>query len=549
MARKSPPLVNQKCDIGCSSQMFRIFNFGESHSDGRFVSNSKHFNKKASGSGKSRISSDVLTTVDEKYPHVDVSSRRRSYSCKSICMENDPKIADWENEVTKMIVNQRFFNKNCQGKDGVDCEPNQFLDAVQILYSNKELFVKLLQDPNSLLVKQIHDLHSSQQKAGQTGNTRLNKAQNSSARQHIKHFKDFDGYNMSSNSESQSSKRIVVLKPGTNSVKKFADTSSSCPQPHSSNSFSYNAQNNKPSHFSLGSIKRKLRHVMRVRRIDSVPSEFHCGSEDFEDGKNVKELDISERDLSINVHVSTGKSLKAFKLKDSELSVRQEAASFEESCSSAQKIKEPPVATFLDELQVFCAADISLNKSHPGENLQEHYDIPKDLIRSSLYPMNKLLSSKDIIREVLHGFSLKCDDELMRSHLSNLLMDSSTFEGLNGLTSQLSESTTLNDCIIECFMELSTNPNFQACVVRKVLVREIHELISLHFSPHPSSITLLQLVEKDFARRGSWLNIQVDIEEIVKEVEKDVLEKLVLEIVDEIDIRYVIQCNETMSRS
>lgn len=190
-------------------------------------------------------------------------------------------------------------------------------------------------------------------------------------------------------------------------------------------------------------------------------------------------------------------------------------------------------------------------KYHLGRNLIDKFDENHlaDLIRSSLYPMNKLLSSKDIIREVLHGFSLKCDDELMRSHLSNLLMDSSTFEGLNGLTSQLSESTTLNDCIIECFMELSTNPNFQACVVRKVLVREIHELISLHFSPHPSSITLLQLVEKDFARRGSWLNIQVDIEEIVKEVEKDVLEKLVLEIVDEIDIRYVIQCNETMSRS
>ncbi|GAU19440.1 hypothetical protein TSUD_76840 [Trifolium subterraneum] len=540
------------------------------------------------GNGKSRISSDVLSTVDEKYPHADVSSRRRrGYSCKSICVENE-QIVNLENEATKMIVNQRFFNKNSQDKDGADSQPNQFLDAVQILYSNKELFTKLLQDPNSLLVKQINGLQKSQVKAEQNGMNMLNKDQNSS---------NFDRCNLSKNCESPSSKRIVVLKPGTNNVNKFADNR--------------DARNMKPSHFAFGGIKRKLRYVMRVRKkeqqwmaTDSAPIKFRCCSQNLEDGKNVNEFDVAVRNSLNNVHVSTGKFLK-----DPELSVRQEVASDQnkltmkdqgakvtshnkrimvlktfhrdgEDCSytssSSRKIKDPPVVSFSDELQVFDAADISVNTNLPGDNLHAHYDIPRDgllvqvtrdkfkenhladLAKSSLDPMN---SSKDIIREVLQDFSLKCD-EPVKSHLSNLLMDSSTFDELKGLTDHLSCSTILHDCIIECFMELyqncgfqshfsSSNPNFQSCVARKILVREINELlVNLHFFPHPSPIKLQELVEKDLARRGSWLNnIQVDIEDIAIEVEKDVLEKLVLEIVSEMDIRDLIQCNEPMSKS
>ncbi|KAJ1411807.1 hypothetical protein SESBI_20863 [Sesbania bispinosa] len=691
MARRSPPVVNE---TGCTWRMFGIFNSRDGHSDRRLVSNRSHSrlltHSTATGNGNSRSSSDVLSRIDEKYPHIGVSSRRRrNYGCKSIsCVEND-QVADWGNEVTKMIVDQRIFNKNYQGKDGAGYKPDQFLDALQVLYSNKELFVKLLQDPNSLLAKQIHELQSSQvtepYQARQKRMNRLNKSQNSNARKSVKNFNSSDRYH--SSCEPQSSERIVVLKPST--------TSCDCPRPHSSSSFSHNAQNIKPSNFPFGRIKRKLRHVMsemskdqqQRRTAAGVPCEFPCG------GKEVKELEIAGRNSPIN------------RLKNSESCMGQEAASFGESCSnntnntslspseqntlnihdednkspsqmlnceieeckqctnslvrtiplpdtermidhnndqmvlrtklglqkdeknysfssSGQKFKDPSVVTVNtlgDELQLF-GADVSTRRSFPCDNLHAHYDIPTDcgytnesptqnfdittgglgsfldshqeiqtlsfssdaasscqriededdvtnppiaifqpdespvqvkhekfeenyfadLIRSSLDPINKLTSSKDMLdyfREIVQAFTLKWDELTMKSASSDLLMDSSTFDELKGLTGP----KILHDCSIEIFMKVyqnccfSPHPNVEAYVVKNVLAKEIAELVNLHFLPRPSPITLQQLVEKDLAKRGSWLNIQVDTEDIAIEMEKDILEKLVLEIASEMD--------------
>ena len=204
-----------------------------------------------------------------------------------------------------------------------------------------------------------------------------------------------------------------------------------------------------------------------------------------------------------------------------------------------QYIKE---RNYIQYICFLVGTDGSLVKVNDDKYEENHL---ADLMTSSLEPMKK---SKDIVSEVLQTFSLKCD-EPMKSHLSNLLMDSSsTFDEVNGFTDQLSDSKILHDCIVECFMELcqsngfsphfsSRNPKFQSCVVKKVLVREINELVNLHFFPHPSPITLQQLVERDLARSESWMNIHVDaVEEIAMEVEKNVLETLVSEIVSEMNI-------------
>jgi len=268
-------------------------------------------------------------------------------------MVND-QVADWENEVTKMIADQRFINTHYQGKDGAGCQPNQFLDALQILYSNKELFIKLLQDPNSLLVKQIQDLQRSQvkepcQKARQKRMSRLNKPQNSNPTQCVKPLNSFDRSDSMASCKPQSSKTIVVLKPGTVNRENFVETSFVSP-PHSPNGFSCNAQNTRISHFPFSCIKRKLKHVMSVRRqeqqwrtTNGMPSKLSSSSKGLGDGKKAKELEISERNSPIKALSNTGKRFDSYHdlkkreniimFKDSELCIGQEAASFGESCS------------------------------------------------------------------------------------------------------------------------------------------------------------------------------------------------------------------------
>ncbi|KAJ9706477.1 hypothetical protein PVL29_001800 [Vitis rotundifolia] len=67
-----------------------------------------------------------------------------------------------KSEAAEAFVNQKLFVGKYLGKDGANYRSKQFLDALEVLNSNKELFLKLLEDPNSLLVKHIQDLRDSQ---------------------------------------------------------------------------------------------------------------------------------------------------------------------------------------------------------------------------------------------------------------------------------------------------------------------------------------------------------------------------------------------------
>lgn len=67
-----------------------------------------------------------------------------------------------KSEAAEAFVNQKLFVGKYLSKDGANHRSKQFLDALEVLNSNKELFLKLLEDPNSLLVKHIQDLRDSQ---------------------------------------------------------------------------------------------------------------------------------------------------------------------------------------------------------------------------------------------------------------------------------------------------------------------------------------------------------------------------------------------------
>ncbi|KAI4326949.1 hypothetical protein L6164_019459 [Bauhinia variegata] len=345
MARRSPKELApcQKYETGCTWRSYKIFNFREGRARTRLVSNRKHLDTPTTGKGDSRRRPNVLT-IDDKYPNINVSI----FSCENIsCVKND-QLSDWRNRATEMIVDQNFINGKSLGKDGEDSQSNQLVDALQILYSNKELFLKLLQDPNSLLVKQVHDFRDSQVKkqcqVRQKKVTRsaeksiLNQPQTSNEIQCGKPLKSLHRI------QSLSSDKIVVLKPGPVKAQNFADTGCYCPSLHSHNSSNYNGQTVKSSHFLFSRLKRKLRHAIAGRKkeqqqraIESVSHKFRCHCQGLEDDNQVIRLERAERNSLGTVHSDIereGKSSldlkkrdKMIKAKDFELSVdRQEVA-------------------------------------------------------------------------------------------------------------------------------------------------------------------------------------------------------------------------------
>ncbi|MED6191446.1 hypothetical protein PIB30_000546 [Stylosanthes scabra] len=716
MARRQSPLVSQTVETGCSSRMFGIFSFLGGHFSRRVVFNGSHLSRDVTdpGNTSSRSSSSELSTVDEKLPqaHSGVNSRRRrEYGCKSVsCVENAQVAADQGNKVTKMTIDPKFVNKSYLSKEGAESQPDQLLDALQILYSNKELFLKLLQDPNSLLVKQISGLQSSQVN---------NKYQNNIARKSGNPVKSsFDKHDSSSSIEPELPEKIVVLKPSTDNEKVSAATRFDSPWLNTRRSLIHNPPNAKFSHFPLGHIKRKLRYVTRARRkeqkkTDGVPDKDPCGCKAFQDGQNIKELRSEGRNS-----LETSSSIIEKRFKDSELCMGKEVASVSESCnrmtdnasvspceqntlnipvkdrrslsvrrkehlpnfesiSSLQRCynhgyinegmryldnyqidhrtkmgleeeresicsyrslgqKNAPretIKTFSEKLKPI-GTDIRTEESLPRDdgyndsptqnfdksnstrgikhfqdshpdiqilssppkiassspfspertedsiNLSDKFEHPSiesvvelstlqpdeyqvqevhkqiednhfaELVRSSLNRINNLASSKDMLdcsREIVKVFSLKWDELMVKCESADM-HDPSAFDELKGSMGHLSCNAILLDCVMQAFMEVyqksgfplnivRKSPHLQAYVAKKVLAQEIAEVIKLHFVPHPSQITLDELVGKDLERSESWLNIQVDIEDIVKDVEEDVLEDLVLEMVAEMDIR------------
>lgn len=198
------------------------------------------------------------------------------------------------------------------------------------------------------------------------------------------------------------------------------------------------------------------------------------------------------------------------------------------------------------------AAELPVQVGHV--KFEEHYfaDLTRpssDQMRNLITSMDSSESESDFNRGILQTLMLTWDEMVMKCGSPDQLLDPSTFEELKGLTNQVCGSTILFDCVKEIFMEIYQNfcrfpsqcsiitPNVQAYVSKRIMINEVKEVINSRHYQHQSPRTLEQLAEKDLARRGSWLNVQVDIEDIAIEVEEDVLQTLILEIVSEMDIR------------
>ncbi|XP_022928974.1 uncharacterized protein LOC111435714 isoform X2 [Cucurbita moschata] len=171
------------------------------------------------------------------------------------------------NEISLKLIQKNGVAEPFSSKKFVrvaDKQCKQLLDALGIFNSNKELFVNLLQDPNSLLTKHIEDSSDSQMRTFFDSSLSENKIRE------VEEYKESAyGQNLKPCEESDDSlslERIVVLKPNRTSSLRAAMGIDYGSSPESHSSLVKNVQSDKGTLFSFRQIKRKMKQAMRVGR-------------------------------------------------------------------------------------------------------------------------------------------------------------------------------------------------------------------------------------------------------------------------------------------
>lgn len=190
----------------------------------------------------------------------------------------------------KVFINQRFSNDEHLEEDGKSHHSKEFVDALQTLSSNKELFFELLQDPSSLIVKHIQKMKDAQIDKDQNNisvsRSDLLEEEPSKPRpdeltvhKHRRFFrrrsKSQDSISLNDAEKFPPSSRIVILKPGPVSTQNSGIGNISSGSAEASHSVDNKPKNERnASQFSLHEIKRKLKHAMGKERHGKFSSEF-----------------------------------------------------------------------------------------------------------------------------------------------------------------------------------------------------------------------------------------------------------------------------------
>ncbi|KAF8380227.1 hypothetical protein HHK36_027709 [Tetracentron sinense] len=226
-------------------------------------------------------------------------------------------------KVTEAFIDQNFIDVKHLPKDGTIHQSKQFMNALDILNANKELFLKLLQDPNSLLVKHIQDPRDAHTEKDEItkSSTRANLSEedidNSTQHEELVSRKQLQKQNMqkifrrkirswernlSKGSDNpQASNKIVVLKPGPAGMRNCETETNLSSSPQSN----YSLRNKEhslrvTSNFSFTEIKRKLKHAMRKERhwisMDGILPRVSYERQDSGDSGKVIAVDTVGRD-------------------------------------------------------------------------------------------------------------------------------------------------------------------------------------------------------------------------------------------------------------
>lgn len=186
----------------------------------------------------------------------------------------------------KILAEQRLGCSKRFGEDGNRCSSKEFMDALKTLSLNKGLLLKLLQDPNSKLVKHVQSLEDARLGKARADNSSpasnltedKSKCDQTSTRKPRNFFrrrtKSLESYPiMAGDKDFQNNNKIVILKPGAQSPQTDIRVSSLRMQSPNMEDKVHNDRN--ASQFSFTEIKRKLRHAMGKERQGVSPDRIN----------------------------------------------------------------------------------------------------------------------------------------------------------------------------------------------------------------------------------------------------------------------------------
>ncbi|KAE8695559.1 putative Polyamine-modulated factor 1-binding protein 1 [Hibiscus syriacus] len=254
------------------------------------------------------------------------------------------------NEAIKFLVSRKLLNWDQLTEDGEIRASKEVMDALQISSLDEELFLKLLQDPNSLskYVLDSSDAHLNDEESKLVAESNCSDVEYVYLRQHNEpvNRKDRNFFGRKSKSQerelsdgnkaSQASNKIVILKPGPTSLQTPDTGSSTISSSESRYLIGKREPNEKVgSHFFLAEIKRKLKHAMGrdQHRIptDGISERFTELSTEYET------IDLSRRRyIEGKNHLS---ELLANGDKNVDLSSAQVLKTIDGNLSSAQVLK------------------------------------------------------------------------------------------------------------------------------------------------------------------------------------------------------------------
>jgi len=145
----------------------------------------------------------------------------------------------------------------------------------------------------------------------------------------------------------------------------------------------------------------------------------------------------------------------------------------------------------------------------------------------------------DYIKVVLHASGLTRDQLLVKCLTSDKILDPSLFDQIEFFSNLLChDQKLLFDSINEVLMEVCqhyfgvspcvslVNPCMMPAPSMKRLTFKVWEGVCWHVLPLPPPRTLEQIVKKDMARKGSWMDLELDAETIGFEMGEAILTEL-----------------------